>query len=390
MSIGDELTAASVRVTRSEYLAAVPEPGSNEYLQLAHTDHMLVAKWSAQGGWDSPCIKPYGELGILPTASSLHYATECFEGLKAYRGEDSRLRLFRPDENGERLQMSAKRASLPTVQPDQLKYLIEKLLEIEGPRWLPKDQPRQFLYIRPAIIGTGHQLSFGIPQEALFFIVAAPYPDMSKVVRSRGTSNAGLKLVASPPGYTRSWPGGVGYAKLGANYNPSLEAHSAAKASGFDQVLWTFGESQLVTEAGASNFFVIWRNKQTQALELVTATLEGDLILGGITRKSVLEVAKTRFSRRVGKFSSLTVIEREFSITEIEGAWKEDRLIEAFVSGTAYFITAVSLIRTATCDIEFPLLGEDKRYSAAIRGWIESITYGIESHEWSHIISDKA
>ncbi|KAJ5697950.1 cytosolic branched-chain amino acid aminotransferase [Penicillium malachiteum] len=338
------LTATTIQITPSTNLAPVPTPGTEKYLKCAHTDHMLVAKWSVQNGWDTPHIKPYGELGILPTSSCLHYATECFEGLKAYRGGDGKLRLFRPDQNGERLEMSAKRASLPTVQPDQLKHLIEKFLEIEAPSelpfhllillalslikhlnhlgWLPKTSPRQFLYIRPAIIGTGHQLSFGTPQEALLFIAAAPYPDISETIKARGQSS-GLKFLVSPPGSARSWPGGVGYAKVGANYGPSLEAHNAAKASGFDQVLWVFGDDQSVTEAGASNFFIIWKNKHTQELELVTSTLNNHLILGGTTRKSVLELAKALFSASAGKLAPLKVSEIDFLISDIEEASDE-------------------------------------------------------------------
>ncbi|KAJ6024721.1 hypothetical protein N7540_005518 [Penicillium herquei] len=383
------LTATTIEVTPATNLGTVPAPGTPEYLQCAHTDHMLIAKWSANDGWGTTHIKPYGELGLLPTASCLHYATECFEGLKAYRGEDGKLRRFRPNENGERFQMSTKRASLPNIQPDQLKYLIDKFLELEAPRWLPKDSARQFLYIRPAIIGTGHQMSFGNPQEALLFLVAAPYRDMSKMIEARGTS-AGLKLLVSPYGSTRSWPGGFGYAKMGANYGPSLEAHSIAKKGGFDQVLWVFGDNQIFTEAGASNFSVVWTNKQTQELELVTPSLDNHLILGGITRKSILELAKSRLSASGGELPPMKVIESEFSIGDIEDAWKEERLVEAFASGTSYFITPVSLISTATADIEVPVPDSKTGYAAAIKGWIESITYGTENHEWSYLVANQA
>ena len=95
---------------------------------------MVTVKWTPSGGWETPQLGPYTDLNIAPAASCLHYATECFEGLKGYRGYDGKLRLFRPDRNGERLAMSSQRASLPVFPPEQLKYLIAKLLQVDGER----------------------------------------------------------------------------------------------------------------------------------------------------------------------------------------------------------------------------------------------------------------
>lgn len=182
------------------------------------------------------------------------------------------------------------------------------------------------------MIGSGTQLGVQAPKEALLYIIAVPWPDMST-----GQDNTqGLKLLASQPDSIRAWPGGFGYAKLGANYGPSLTAHSKAVAQGFDQVLWLFGEERLVTEAGASNFFIVWENKETKKLELVTAALENQLILPGVTRRSVLDLVRERLSgdNSYG-LAPVDVVERTFTITEVEEAWKEGRIVEAFVSGTA-------------------------------------------------------
>ena len=146
---------------------------------------------------------------------------------------------------------------------------------------------------------------------------------------------SGLKLLASTPDTIRAWPGGFGYAKLGANYGPSLAVHGVATGQGFDQVLWLFGEDRLVTEAGASNFFIVWENKQG-GRELVTASLESQVILPGVTRRSVLELARERLSLPLATgLPPVDVVERPFTIGELEEAWKEGRIIEAFVSGTA-------------------------------------------------------
>lgn len=119
-------------------------------------------------------------------------------------------------------------------------------------------------------------------------------------------------------------------------------AQGEARERGFDQILWLFGPEGLITEAGASNFFVVWRNKETKKLELVTAPLEQKIVLDGVTRRSVLELARRRLSleatedcEEASKLEKFTVIERNFTIQDIVAAEKEGRLVEAFVSGTA-------------------------------------------------------
>lgn len=389
-----ELDASVVNVTRTTNLRPVPAPGSPEELSHSHcTDHMVTVRWTDVKGWETPEIKPYENLSIPPTASCLHYATECFEGMKVYRGYDGKLRLFRPDLNGERLVNSAQRASLPGFKFEELKRLIGKLLQIDGPRWLPKDQPETFLYLRPTLIGSGPHLGIQTPKEALLFIIAVPWPDPAKKKLEPGVQ-PGLKLLASQPDTIRAWPGGFGYAKLGANYGPSLSAHGKAQALGFDQVLWLFGDDRQVTEAGASNFFIVWDNKETGKLELVTAPLENQLILPGVTRRSVLQLARTHFTKAHGSLAPVEVVEKTFTIGDVEQAWKEGRIVEAFVCGTAYFVTPVKLVGNG--DVHMNLLGANANragYAAQIKSWLESIMFGKdgqENHEWSYVIEGES
>lgn len=112
-------------------------------------------------------------------------------------------------------------------------------------------------------------------------------------------------------------------------------AQAEAREMGYDQILWLFGPEKYVTEAGASNFFVVWRNKETNKVELVTATLEDKMILNGVTRKSVLEFAKQRLSHSKEDLEGLEVVERRYTMDEIEEAYNDGRLLEAFASGTA-------------------------------------------------------
>jgi branched-chain amino acid aminotransferase len=176
-----------------------------------------------------------------------------------------------------------------------------------------------------------------VPKEALLFIIAVPWPDFTKMPKDpQQPPKKGLKLFASSPDTIRAWPGGFGYAKLGANYGPSLQAHGQAQAQGFDQILWLFGQDRQVTEAGASNFFIIWHNADNGKLELVTAPLDNQLILPGVTRRSVLELVRERLSKGpVGQLAPLEAVERTLTIGDIEKASKEGRIVESFVSGTA-------------------------------------------------------
>jgi branched-chain amino acid aminotransferase len=114
-------------------------------------------------------------------------------------------------------------------------------------------------------------------------------------------------------------------------------ASDEAQKRGFNQILWLFGEEGYVTEAGASNFFVLWRNKETNRLELITAPLTDKLILDGVTRRSVLELARERLTKAgaVEGLEDIDVVERKYTMDEIAEASEQGRLVEGFAAGTA-------------------------------------------------------
>ena len=149
--------------------------------------------------------------------------------------------------------------------------------------------------------------------------LSTPAPPALNGATIKPKHNYGLKLLASSEDSIRAWPGGFGYAKVGANYGPSLVAQGEARARGFDQVLWLFGRENFVTEAGASNFFVVWRNKETGRLELVTAPLGERIILEGVTRASVLDLARQRLSKSFGDLEALDVVEKRFTMSTLRG-----------------------------------------------------------------------
>ncbi|KAK4150978.1 hypothetical protein C8A00DRAFT_45735 [Chaetomidium leptoderma] len=372
------LDASKMTITRADpTLRAVPDEDTacagNETIC---TDHMITVTWKLGSGWSAPELKPYGPLSLMPTASVLHYATECFEGLKAYRGHDGALRLFRPDLNAKRMLMSTLRISLPGFAPAEVEKLILALMAVDGPKWLPASRPGSYLYLRPAVIGTNPQLGVQAPKEALLFITASFMPRMD-------APPGGMKLHTNPEDMIRAWVGGFGYAKVGANYGPSLLATNEARDRGFGQILWLYGPEGYCTEAGASNFFVVWRTKEG-ALQLVTAPLDDKLILDGVTRRSVVELAKERLA------GELEVVERKYTIDEVVEADKEGRLVESFAAGTAFFICPVSHIRHRDYDVQIPMVkGESGHYTAKIKGWMTDIMYGNEQHPWGVVVDEQ-
>lgn len=342
----------------------------------ATTDHMVEIDWDDQKGWHTPEIKPYAPLALDPTASCLHYATQVFEGLKAFRSKDGKnVRLIRPLLNLERLITSARRASLPEFDAQELLPILEKYISMEA-RFIA---PGAFIYIRPYMIGTNAGLGVKTPSEAKLGIVLTLMPSLSDKT---------LKLLCSNPADSvRSWPTGFGNYKLGANYGPSLLMNNKAVSEGYDQVLWLFDEKErLVTEAGASNFAVVWKSKEDpNVVEIVTCTLDTKLILPGINRRSVLEYLG---EKKPENGTSFKTVETRYSIDDIEQAAKEGRLLEAFAIGTAYFVAPVSEIKTPEgVRITVPVPHtEEKGIAHELRSHFATLMYGddeqINSHPW--------
>ncbi|KAF7558269.1 hypothetical protein G7Z17_g48 [Cylindrodendrum hubeiense] len=383
-----------------------PEQWSQSY----QTDHMLTVSWDVTNGWETPKIGPYSNLSLPPTASIFHYATTCFEGMKVYRGYDGKARLFRPHLNAARMLRSAQRVCLPSFDPAELEVLLIKFAEVEAKKWVPESRPGTFFYLRPMMLGTQSTIGLQPAKEALLCIISVVFPNIDDTPVTKGpidgsgeTSKAfsplkattgtkeenspGLKLFASASSHVRAWPGGSGAAKIGANYGPTLVPQQEARNAGFDQVLWLYGGSgfennPLVTEAGGSNFFMVWKTPEGKT-QLITATLELGIILPGITRQSILELSKDEFK------DELEVVESDFGIEDIVLAHKENRLVEAFVAGTAYFVTPVKQITYQGNDLRVPLSeGTSGKYTKAIREYLMAVQYGQRESKWGVVLNE--
>ncbi len=345
-----------------------------ETLIFGHTfsDHMLEVDWNIKSGWSAPKIRPFGDLSIHPAASSLHYSLECFEGMKAYIDEKNNIRLFRPEMNMNRINTSAKRLLLPTIQPDQALLCLKELLRVDKD-WIP-NKDGYSLYIRPTLISTAPYLGVAPPTDAKFYVILSPvgpyYP----------TGFAPVKLLADPK-YVRAWPGGTGNIKCGGNYAMGIMPAREAAQKGYQQLLWLFGEEGYCTEVGTMNQFWYWVNKDGEK-ELVTAPLDGT-ILPGVTRDSVIRLAQSW---------GIKVREAPYTIHEVITAIKEGRMIEAFGSGTAAIVSPVKAVGYNGVDYEVPLDKDDKTQAAGqltrkIMNTIQGIQYGRIPHEWSVVVN---
>ena len=307
-------------ITRSENFKPKPDDASLGFGTL-FTDHMFNMDYSLDGGWQAARIEPYGSIEMDPATMFLHYGQGVFEGLKAYRTDSGQIQLFRPQENIKRLNRSCRRMCIPEIDEDFALESLKQLITLEKD-WVP-GAPETSLYIRPTIIAMDPFLGVRASHSYRYFVILSPvgayYPEGFNPVKILVTS----ELV-------RAVRGGVGEAKTPGNYAASLLAGERAHEAGYTQVLWLDGvEQKYLEEVGAMNIFFVIDD------EIVTPELNGS-ILPGITRKSVIELAKHWGQK---------VTERKISIDEIMTAHAAGSLKEAFGSGTAAVISPVGEIK---------------------------------------------
>lgn len=281
------------------------------------TDHFFNIKYKEGTGWYDPIIEPYRPLQLDPTAMCLHYGQEIFEGLKAYRGKDGSIYLFRPIDNIIRMGASAERMCMPPMDEEIFFAAIKQLVLLEKD-WIPRSEGTS-MYIRPTMIATEAALGVHPANEYLFFIVVGPvgayYP--------QGFSPT--KMYVSRD-HVRATRGGTGHIKAAINYAASLYASRIATSKGYTQVLWLDAiENKYVEEVGTSNIFFVIGD------ELITPPLAGT-ILPGVTRDSVIKLAG---------YLGTKVVERPITIHEVISASEDGSLKEAFASGTAAVISPV-------------------------------------------------
>ncbi|MCL2111572.1 MAG: branched-chain amino acid aminotransferase [Clostridiales bacterium] len=305
-----------LNITRTQNPKAKPDAATLGFGEI-FTDHMFIMDNDEGRGWHDPRIVPYGPLSLDPAASVLHYGQEMFEGLKAYRGDDGTLRLFRPDMNAKRVTATNDRICLPPIDEEVFVEAIKAVVNVDRD-WIP-DYQGTSLYIRPFLFATEAFLGVRPSKAYSFVIILSPVGAYFK---------GGIQptKIYVEDDYVRSAPGLTGFAKVGGNYALALKAQALAQEKGFSQVLWLDGiERRYVEEIGVSNaFFVIGG-------EVWTAPLTGT-ILPGVTRDSVIHILKDR---------GMTVREERFTIDDVYAAADAGTLEEVFSAGTAAVISPV-------------------------------------------------
>lgn len=296
-----------------------PKPRDEELVfGRVFTDHMFLMDGVADQGWQNPRVAPYGPLSLDPSAAVLHYSQEIFEGLKAYRSPRDTILLFRPDKNAARLNQSAERMCMPSVDEAMFTEAIKTLVAIDK-SWVPHAAGTS-LYIRPAMIATEAFLGVRPAKSYLFFIILSPVG----AYYAEGFNPVKILLEDK---YVRAVKGGTGAAKTGGNYAASLAAGEEAHHHGCAQVLYLDGvERKYIEEVGSMNIAFVIDGV------LVTPSLTGS-ILDGVTRDTVLQLARDW---------RIPVSERLITVEEVLTAASNGRLTEAFGTGTAAVISPVS------------------------------------------------
>ncbi len=320
------------------------------------SDHMLVMEYDeTKNGWQEPEIVPYGKFDINPASCILHYGQGIFEGLKAYKNaETGKITMFRAEDNFKRMNNSAERLCMPTLDTKVAVESLKELIKIEE-SWIPT-LPGTALYIRPFMIANEDFLGVHPSKKYIFAVILSP-------VGSYYANGLQPTKIMIEDELTRAAVGGTGEAKCLGNYAASLLGGEKAKKKGFDQVLWLdAAEKKYVEEVGAMNMFFVIDGK------IVTPMLDGS-ILPGITRNSAIQILKK---------NGYVVEERHVSVEEIIEAYKNGKLDEAFGTGTAAVISPVGIIayKDFTMEINGNKMGK-------ITEWLYDKLTGIQSERYA-------
>lgn len=305
-----------IKITKNTNPAAKPDSSTLGFGKI-FTDHMFIMDYSDTLGWHDARIVPFGPIALHPASTVLHYGSEIFEGLKAYRRADGKVQMFRPIENIRRLNRSAERLCLPQIPEEDAMEILDTFVSLEQD-WTPSAEGTS-LYLRPFMYGNDETLGVHAVHNATFAIIASPVGSYYK----EGINPVKIMIEDED---VRAVRGGTGYAKCGGNYAASNRAGQRAEQKGYSQVLWLDGvERKYIEEVGAMNVMFMIDD------EIVTPELSGS-ILPGITRKSCIEVLKNE---------GYKVSERLLSIDELATALKEGRLREAWGCGTAAVVSPI-------------------------------------------------
>lgn len=329
------------------------------------SDHMLVCDFDAangEQGWGRPLIVPFSNLSLSPASLALHYGQTVFEGMKAFRMQDGRINIFRIEKHYERFVRSLGRMCMAVPPAEIFMEGLKKLVEVDQ-AWVP-GEPGTALYLRPFMYASEAKFGIKIADQYRFVIFTGPVKELfAKAIRVKVETN-----------YVRAARGGTGYAKCGGNYGAAFYPTRLAREQGFDQVIWTDArDNHFIEESGAMNVLFVIDDT------IVTPPVS-DSILEGVTRDSLLVLAQEM---------GYTVSERPVAVDELESAFREKRITEAFGAGTAAVVAPVRSISIHDNEYMLPAY-TDNSLHRVLKAKLEQIRSGLEKdkYNWNCILPE--
>src|SRR5688572_11407243 len=324
------------------------------------SDHMLMVDF-LNGKWQEPTIIPFGDIPMSTAMLALHYGQSVFEGMKAFKNKNGDICIFRPHKHSERLNKSLSRMCMPEIPEDLFIQCLHAIVETDQ-NWIPTSEGTS-LYIRPVVFAYEPRLGVKIADHFKFFILTSP-------AGAYFSKPARLKVEET---FVRAAEGGTGFAKCAGNYGGAFYPTQVARQEGFDQVLWTDAkEHKYIDEAGVMNVMFVFNGK------LITPKLTSAL-LDGVTRDTILKLAPGL---------GMTVEERRVSVDEIEDAFKNGSISEAFGTGTAAVVSPIATISVEGVDYNLPATGADS-FQQRVKQKLSNIRLGFEPdvYGWNYIIN---
>ncbi|PID98109.1 MAG: branched chain amino acid aminotransferase [Actinobacteria bacterium] len=296
------------------------------------TDHMAHMRWTREQGWHDKEIIPFDSLSLSPAAAVLHYGQAAFEGIKAYRYEDGSIWTFRPGYNAARLNHSAWRLSMPSMEREDFVASLVDYVRADA-RWVP-DVPDSSLYLRPFMFASEAFLGVHAAGELDYYVIGSP---SGPYFRS-GVSGVSIWVVK---GFHRAGPGGTGTAKVGGNYAASLLPQMEAAERGFNQVCFLDSvEEKYLEELGGMNVFIVMRDGSVRTPELSGVILEGG------TRSAICRLLRD---------SSFDIREEKIALQDVVAGIEKGEVIEIFACGTAAVVTPITRLASDDFDVELPV-----------------------------------
>ncbi len=321
------------------------------------SDHMFVMDYK-DGKWENAEIKEFSDLKMSPATSILHYGQTFFEGMKATKTEDGEILLFRPEENAKRFNISAERMCMPGVPIPLFMEALKTLLDVDR-NWVPQKSGYS-LYIRPFMIAMDPYVGIRPSDTYKFIIFTCP-------VGAYYSEPVKVKIETH---YSRAVEGGTGFAKAGGNYAGSLYPAMKGQEEGFRQLIWTDAkEHKYIEESGTMNVLFVIDGK-------IITPQSSDTILAGVTRRSVVDIAKDW---------GYEVEERRISVEELVNAMKEGRMTEAFGAGTAATIAQISAIHHDGITYDLPPV-EGRDFSNKVLEYLEQYKSGKVEDKFNWIV----